>query len=73
MSILNLPMERLKTGTPPRLIKNSISFDFLERDDGDNVPEFFSIDSIKAYNKQLPCHMAWTNEETHKIIEKSLE
>ncbi len=36
------------------------------------MPEFFSIDSIKAYNKQLPCHMAWTNLETHKIIKKSL-
>ena len=69
---LNLPMARLKTGTPPRLKKNSISFDFLERDDGDIVPEFFSIDSIKAYNKQLPCHVAWTNLKTHKIIKKSL-
>ena len=69
---LSLPMARLKTGTPPRLKKNSIRFDFLERDDGDALPEFFSIDSIKAYNKQLPCHMAWTNLETHKIIKKSL-
>ena len=69
---LSLPMARLKTGTPPRLKKNSISFDFLERDDGDIEPEFFSIDSIKVYNKQLPCHMAWTNSETHKIIKKSL-
>ncbi len=69
---LKLPMSRLKTGTPPRLKKNSISFDFLERDDGDIVPEFFSIDSIKVYNKQLPCYMAWTNLETHKIIKKSL-
>ena len=69
---LSLPMARLKTGTPPRLKKNSIRFDFLERDDGDTVPEFFSIDTIKAYNKQLPCHMAWTNLETHKIIKKSL-
>ena len=69
---LNLPMERLKTGTPPRIIKSSINFDCLERDDGDIDPEFFSIDSSKVYNKQLPCHMAWTNEETHKIINKSL-
>ncbi len=69
---LKLPMARLKTGTPPRLKKNSISFDFLEKDDGDTVPEFFSIDSIKVYNKQLPCHIAWTNMETHKIIKKSL-
>ena len=69
---LGLPMARLKTGTPPRLKKNSISFDLLERDYGDIVPEFLSIDSIKACNKQLPCHMAWTNWETHKIIKKSL-
>ncbi len=69
---LSLPMARLKTGTPPRLIKNSISFDFLERDDGDVVPEFFSIDTIKSYNKQLPCYMAWTNSKTHHIIKKSL-
>ena len=69
---LNLPMARLKTGTPPRLIKNSINFDSLERDDGDSVPEFFSIDTVKAYNKQLPCHMAWTNLEAHLIIKKSL-
>ena len=69
---LNLPMERLKTGTPPRLIKNSISFDHLERDYGDIVPDFFSIDTMKACNKQLPCHMAWTNLETHEIIKKSL-
>ena len=69
---LNLPIARLKTGTPPRLKKNSINFDFLERDDGDVVPEFFSVDSIKVYNKQLPCYMTWTNIETHKIIKKSL-
>ena len=69
---LNLPMARLKTGTPPRLIKNSISFDFLEKDEGDIVPEFFSADTTKAYNKQLPCYMAWTNLETHQIIKKSL-
>ena len=69
---LNLPMARLKTGTPPRLKKNSICFDFLERDEGDILPEFFSVDSFKVYNKQLPCHIAWTNEQTHKIINKSL-
>ena len=69
---LSLPMARLKTGTPPRLKKNTISFDFLERDQGDSVPEFFSIDSSRVYNKQLPCYMAWTNKKTHNIIKKSL-
>ena len=37
------------------------------------MPEFFSIDTVKAYNKQLSCYMAWTNLETHKIIKKSLK
>ncbi len=70
---LNLPMARLKTGTPPRLEKNTINFDFLERDDGDTIPEFFSVDTKKIYNKQLPCHVVWTNQQTHKIIKDSLD
>ena len=73
LQTLKLPMSRLKTGTPPRLKKNTINFDMLEIDDGDLDPEFFSIDTIKTYNKQLPCHMAWTNRETHKIISNSLD
>ena len=72
LNSLKLPMARLKTGTPPRLKKNSISFDLLERDNGDTVPDFFSIDSIKVYNKQLSCYMTWTNMKTHEIIKKSL-
>ena len=71
MKSLGLPISRLKTGTPPRL-KTTINFDVLEKDHGDSEPEFFSIDTIKAYNKQLPCYMAWTNRETHKIINNSL-
>ena len=69
---LSFPMARLKTGTPPRLEKNTINFDFLERDDGDVVPEFFSTDTKRVYNKQLPCHVVWTNRKTHQIINKSL-
>ena len=70
---LNLPMARLKTGTPPRLEKNTINFDLLERDEGDTIPEFFSVDTKKIYNKQLPCHVVWTNQQTHKIIKDSLD
>ncbi len=70
---LSLPMARLKTGTPPRLEKNTINFNFLERDYGDVVPEFFSTDTKRVYNKQLPCHVVWTNRQTHQIINNSLD
>ena len=70
---LNLPMARLKTGTPPRLKKSTINFDNLEKDKGDYTPEFFSVDTEKIYNKQLPCYVAWTNKDTHQIIKNSLK
>ncbi|OUU62781.1 MAG: tRNA uridine-5-carboxymethylaminomethyl(34) synthesis enzyme MnmG [Alphaproteobacteria bacterium TMED62] len=70
---LSLPMSRLKTGTPPRLKKNTINLNSLEKDKGDYRPEFFSLDTKKIYNKQLPCHVAWTNKETHQIIKNSLK
>ena len=70
---LNLPMARLKTGTPPRLQKSTINFKNLEKDKGDCRPEFFSLDTEKIYNKQLPCYVAWTNKDTHQIIKNSLK
>ena len=70
---LNLPMARLKTGTPPRLNKSTINFNNLEKDKGDHRPEFFSLETEKIYNKQLPCYVAWTNKDTHQIIKNSLE
>ncbi|MAJ24072.1 MAG: tRNA uridine-5-carboxymethylaminomethyl(34) synthesis enzyme MnmG [Rickettsiales bacterium] len=70
---LKLPMARLKTGTPPRLIKNSINFDGLEEDMGDSRPEFFSKDTNKLFTKQISCYAAWTNPKTHSIIKESLK
>ena len=69
---LNLPMARLKTGTPPRLIKSSINFKILEEDFGDNNPDFFSSSTSFSNNKQVSCHITWTNKETHQIIKKSI-
>ncbi len=70
---LSLPMARLKTGTPPRLFKGSINYNILKKDYGDDVPDYFSISTKKIYNKQVACHVAWTNPKTHRIIKESID
>ena len=69
---LNLPMARLKTGTPPRIFKETINFSKLEEDNGDKVPIFFSNETNKAHNPQVSCYSTWTNSITHKLIKDSL-
>ncbi len=70
---LGLPMARLKTGTPPRIIKSSIDFSVLDKDDGDLYPHFFSMETKKEKNKQISCYSTWTNNTTHNIIKNSLD
>ncbi len=70
---LKLPMSRLKTGTPPRILKNSIDYSLLMEDLGDISPSYFSSETFETYNKQIPCHVTWTNKETHSYIKNSLE
>jgi len=69
---LSLPMARLKTGTPPRLLKSTINYNVLEEDCGDNRPDFFSSTTSSTNNKQVSCHVTWTNKETHEIIKESI-
>ena len=64
---------RLKTGTPPRLAKNSINWDAVDVQPGDENPQPFSFKTNKSefpYLPQLPCHIAYTSEKVHKILEK---
>jgi len=63
---------RLKTGTPPRLDSKTINFQNLEEQFADDDPYFFSFLTKKNINKQVSCHMTYTNEKVHKIIEKNL-
>ncbi len=64
---------RLKTGTPPRILKNSINFDALDEQPGDIPrPVFSFIGNRKQHPKQVSCHLAYTNQETHRIIKNSL-
>ncbi len=64
---------RLKTGTPPRLVADSIDFSVLQAQPGDENPEPFSMFTDRSkfpFLPQLSCHLTYTDENVHKILEK---
>ncbi len=65
---LGIKVGRLKTGTPARLDGNTINWDILEPQSGDENPQPFSFLTTKLEQKQIDCYITHTNEETHKII-----
>nr|WP_294914271.1 tRNA uridine-5-carboxymethylaminomethyl(34) synthesis enzyme MnmG [uncultured Neokomagataea sp.] len=69
---LGLMMGRLKTGTPPRIARDSIAWDELDEDKGDAVPEPFSVLTKGITNPQLSCRISQTTEKTHQIIRDNL-
>jgi tRNA uridine 5-carboxymethylaminomethyl modification enzyme len=70
---LGFKLGRLKTGTPARLNSRSIDWDQLEVQHGDETPEPFSSLTQSINVPQVPCHIAWTNSNTHKIIRDNLQ
>ncbi|HNF28070.1 MAG TPA: tRNA uridine-5-carboxymethylaminomethyl(34) synthesis enzyme MnmG, partial [Leptospiraceae bacterium] len=64
---------RLKTGTPPRLHASTIDFSELQIQDGDEHPSPFSYSTEKITRRQIPCHITYTNQRTHQIIQDNLE
>ena len=68
-------IQRLKTGTPPRIAKDSIDFSKASLEPGDNVLRNFSFDNEPIYKveDQIACHLIYTTEETHEIIKENLE
>lgn len=66
---------RLKTGTPPRIDKNSINFDKMKLEQGDKEELWFSNYIHDNYDteKQIPCYLTYTNEKTHELIKKNLK
>jgi tRNA uridine 5-carboxymethylaminomethyl modification enzyme len=71
----NLTIERLKTGTCARIDSSTIDFSVMEEQGGDELPNPFSFrtprDEFRATKKQLPCFIAYTNKQTHEIIESN--
>ncbi|WP_170382315.1 tRNA uridine-5-carboxymethylaminomethyl(34) synthesis enzyme MnmG [Ruegeria atlantica] len=68
----DLPLGRLKTGTPPRLDGRTIDWTDLERQDGDEDPTLFSFLSTSVVAPQISCGITHTNARTHEIIQKNL-
>lgn len=69
----DLPMGRLKTGTPPRLDGRTINWDVLDEQPGDEEPVLFSFLSKQTSAPQISCGITHTNEKTHDIIRTNLE
>jgi len=67
-------IDRLKTGTPPRIDGRTIDFSKLEKQDGDDpVPVFSFLGNRQQHPRQIPCHITRTNERTHAIIRSGLD
>src|SRR5579883_102394 len=69
---LGLQWTRLKTGTPPRLDGRSIHWDRFEEQPGDENPTPFSFLTEKIDREQIRCHLAYTTDETHRILSESI-
>ena len=70
---LNLPMGRLKTGTPARIKLSSIDVSKMEIQPGEKPTPWMSLyNRPKKHQKQIACYITRTNKNTHKIIEKNI-
>ncbi len=73
LKALGFDLVRFKTGTPPRVHKDSIDFSKTEIQPGDENPKFFSYETMMGpKEEQLPCWLTYTSEQTHQIINANL-
>ena len=75
LSELGVRLMRFKTGTPSRVDRRSIDFSALERQDGESPVTPYSYrteDSFFEGREQIPCHIVYTNSQTHKIIRDNI-
>lgn len=75
LEALGFSMRRFKTGTPPRIHKDSVDFSKLELQEGEEYITPFSYRTNQEalqQRTQLPCHVVYTNEKTHRVIKENL-
>ena len=65
---LGFSIGRLKTGTPPRILKKTINYNELQKQLGDKIPKPFSFINKNIHIKQIPCYITYTNITSHKIV-----
>ena len=74
LAALGIKLMRFKTGTPARVHKRSIDFSVLDRQDGERPVTPYSVTTEENLDgrDQVPCHIVYTNGETHKIIKDNI-
>ena len=70
---LGLTLGRFKTGTPPRLKRDSLDFNRMERQEGDPDPRPFSHATTRLDLVQIPCHITYTTQRTHEVVGRNLD
>ncbi|MFB2828653.1 tRNA uridine-5-carboxymethylaminomethyl(34) synthesis enzyme MnmG [Aeromonas jandaei] len=71
---LPLHIDRLKTGTPPRIDARSVDFSVMQEQHGDDPrPVFSFIGDASQHPRQVPCYVTHTNERTHDVIRNNLD
>ena len=69
---LGFSLGRLKTGTPPRMDGRTLDYSRMKAQEGDEKPTLFSLSSCEVKQRQVPCHLTYTNERVHQIIRENL-
>ena len=69
-----LRIDRLKTGTPPRIDARTVDFSVMQQQHGDDPrPVFSFIGNASQHPRQMPCYVTHTNEQTHEVIRNNLD
>lgn len=73
MNASGMTTRRFKTGTPARVHRDSINFEVMEEQPGDESIVPFSFTNSQLEKDQVPCYLTYTNENTHQVIRDNLD